>query len=331
MIKKFLKKILPQTILNYLYLKRVFFKILSGYIYDLFIYNKFNGAKLNLNLMQLEAKIIAHYHVLEKGLSHPNPKNGFGLSVASSLTRLVRIYEKLAGNRSHQVNVAVGVLKNYVNFHSNKGYLPKEILNEVAGFEFSEKKDAPALVFERNIFFSKKKDDFKSFAASRYSVRDFSEKDVAIDLLREAVAIAQKTPSVCNRQTIRVHILENRKILRDHLDIQNGNRGFGDKVNKLIIVTSDLYCFDGASERNQAFVDGGMFAMSIIYALHYLGVGAVALNWAYSPKQDKLLHKLGVVPENEKVVLFIAVGHVPDSFKVAVSSRKPVEEIIKIS
>ena len=124
--------------------------------------------------------------------------------------------------------------------------------------------------------------------------------------------------------------MTNRNDIDNHLSFQTGNRGYGHKINKLLIVTSDMYLFEGPKERNQAFTDGGMFSMSLLYALHSLKIGAVTLNWAYDKKQNSSLHNLGVIPENEKVIVFIGIGFPPAEFRVATSIRRDIEDIVNI-
>ena len=44
------------------------------------------------------------------------------------------------------------------------------------------------------------------------------------------------------------------------LEVQGGNRGFGHLANRLIIITSEVGVFTGVAERNQVYIDGGMYA-----------------------------------------------------------------------
>ena len=53
-----------------------------------------------------------------------------------------------------------------------------------------------------------------------------------------------------------------------------GNAGFGDRVPLVLVITSDLQTFFAPEERNQAWIDGGMFAMSLVHALHSLGLAS---------------------------------------------------------
>lgn len=330
MIKKLLKKFIPLPILHLIISFKSGLSLFVQYLYDYQIYRKHNGAKLKMNLAQIEGKIIAHYHVLEKGISHPTPKNCFSLPVAENLVKLINLYDSKTITRSRQVDVAVEVLKQYQVFSTNKNCVPKELVEQIEKLQVASNFNPGFISYTKEIFFKKSLRTFDEFALSRSSVRDFTEENVNIDVLKSAIKVAQKTPSVCNRQTAKVHILTNKKDIEQHLALQNGNRGFGHKINKLLIVTSDMHFFEGPKERNQAFTDGGMFAMSLLYALHHQKIGAVTLNWAYSCRQDKALHDLGIVPENEKVILFIGVGHVPEHFKVAVSDRRNLDEIVNI-
>jgi hypothetical protein len=71
-----------------------------------------------------------------------------------------------------------------------------------------------------------------------------------------------------------VYSVSNDTAIEQVLALQNGNRGFGHLAKRVLIVSADLHAFIGPIERNKAFVDGGMFAMSLLYALHRLELGA---------------------------------------------------------
>ena len=48
-----------------------------------------------------------------------------------------------------------------------------------------------------------------------------------------------------------------------------GNTGFDGEVQNYIVVTSDMSAFYDPFERNQVYVDGGIFTMALVEALHY--------------------------------------------------------------
>ncbi|NKB56014.1 MAG: hypothetical protein GKS00_06735 [Alphaproteobacteria bacterium] len=165
----------------------------------------------------------------------------------------------------------------------------------------------------------------ETFFDTRHSVRQFTDLAVDRQLIEESLKRAQRTPSVCNRQCARVHVLTDSKAKAKALSFQNGNRGFGSQASVIFIVTADLSVFTDAGERFQGWIDGGMYAMSLVYALHSLGLGSCTLNWSVAPGIDRRMRSALNIPENELVIMMIAAGHIPDSFKVASSPRLPVE------
>jgi nitroreductase len=115
---------------------------------------------------------------------------------------------------------------------------------------------------------------------------------------------------------------------RKALDIQGGNRGFGDEISTLLVVTQDTSIFRDAKERNQAYVDGGLFSMSLLYALHYLKMGCCPLNWSASRQKDMRLRSLLSLAPSEVIIMLIAAGEIPSDLRVAYSPRRSTHEVV---
>lgn len=77
-------------------------------------------------------------------------------------------------------------------------------------------------------------------------------------------------------------------------------------------------------ERYRGWVDGGMFAMSLVYGLHAEGPGAVMLNWSAPRAQDRALRKLTGIPDSALIITTIGFGNLPPELRVSVSQRKPL-------
>ena len=60
------------------------------------------------------------------------------------------------------------------------------------------------------------------------------------------------------------------------LKIQGGFLGYA-MPPVLLLVTSDIRAFMNNGERNEPFVDGGLFSMSLLYALEAYGLAACPL------------------------------------------------------
>ena len=269
------------------------------------------------------AEIVMGYHVLEKGLTMPRRRLGFGKRAVVHLVNLIRSFEKRFGN-DPQVRHAVGVLRAYRELHKDS----PDPMPRLDAF-LAEHKDVPVATqphVRRADFFAAKDAPFPAFAASRHVVRHFAGP-VPRETVEEAVSLALTAPSACNRQHARVHVIDD-PALRDRLfAVQGGTRGFGADADKVIVVTADLSTVRWAWERHDCYVNGGIFVLNLCYALHYLGVAHCILHWSVSPAVDREAHRFLGIPANEAIVQVIACGMPPEEFDVASSPRLSVSDV----
>ena len=129
---------------------------------------------------------------------------------------------------------------------------------------------------------------------------------LAPDIRRLHLRSINVAPQHC--RSARVHIAFSRERIARVLSFQNGNAGFGDTLGAVVIVTTDIRAMNSLGERNQCWVDGGIFAMSLAYALHGLGLGACMLNWSQTRERDIALREAVGIPESEAIVTMIGVG-----------------------
>ncbi|KPC53423.1 nitroreductase family protein [Amantichitinum ursilacus] len=302
----------------------------QNFFYDFNRYRK-HSATYHLNSAEtLRSRIIASYHNIEKGLSLPNPRLGFGAENIGYLLSYLNEYLSRYGVDEF-LSVPASVLRAYVNFNESNGkldYPHKDAIKKfiaAVGDKFPDPQGGTIKVTREEIeavtagvtadFFNK-----------RFSVRQFSKREVDRADIDAAIAIALKAPAVCNRQNGHVHVAESPELVAKLLEMQGGARGFGQGVNRLLIVTNRLTNFWGMAERNQAWIDGGLFAMSLLYGLHSRNLGACCLNWSKMVDTDRKMHEFLGLPDSEVIIMFIAVGHLPDALEVARSYRKPVSE-----
>lgn len=328
-----LKKQLDKLRLKYRSL-RSFVQLSKDYLYD---FRRFLNYSAILNQYSSktrhQGRLIANYHVIEKGLSLKEPRTGFGAEVVNNLVSILKSYQhKYEFDEIGQV--ALNTLFSYYKFNLEQGLDKKELLDEL--ITIKNKIPSETLCTSAGGTISLKRDSivgasqigFRDFVKMRYSIRHFERSSVDISLVEEAVSIALKTPSVCNRQTWKVHVCDTAEKKKKALSHQNGNRGFGDSADKVLIVTSDLNFFTNPGERNQCFIDGGLFSMSLIYALHSLGLGTCCLNWSVRSSVDQALRKDIAISDSEVVIMMIAVGQLPDELQVAQSPRRKVQDIL---
>ncbi len=169
----------------------------------------------------------------------------------------------------------------------------------------------------------------QSFFSTRRSCRDFDpRRRVSAEVIYEALRRAQHTPSVCNRQAPRAHLLQTESIVASALALQSGNRGFGESVQQLFVITADRRAFSEAEERNQGWIDGGLFAMTLVWALHSLGISSCMLNWSMGVTATRKLRSVLGLPDHEDVICMVAIGYARPGSRAARSQRLPINEIL---
>lgn len=75
--------------------------------------------------------------------------------------------------------------------------------------------------------------------------------------------------SACKRQSCEVYFYKNKGTNRKIGELIAGNTGFDDEVQNYRVITSEISAFYDEFERNQVYVDGGIFAMALVEALHH--------------------------------------------------------------
>ena len=262
------------------------------------------------------AEIVMGYHVLEKGLTMPRRRLGFGRPAALNLARLVEAFETRHG-ADPQATHATAVLRAYRELHA------AEAMPRLDAF-LAARPDVPPAVephVRRDDYFAAKDAPFPAFAASRHCVRHFAGP-VPRETIERAITIAMTAPSACNRQHARVHVVDSPALRDQFFALQGGTRGFGQDADKVLIVTADLSTVRWAWERHDAFTNGGIFALNLCYALHHEGVANCILHWSVPPKSDAAARTLLGIPAQEEIVLSIACGTPPDEFDVPASPRR---------
>lgn len=274
--------------------------------------------------------------MLEKGLSFRDSRPLFGKQKVRQLIDELNNYIEHDGSIHHvQFQSALNVLNAYIDRQRAEGHANDPYLIEICEAVDLLQQKCPRRISgggwidaNRRDIQQRAKGSFPEMNQSRYSVRHFDPDPVPETIIEQAVAWAQKSPSVCNRQSSRVHAVTDKKNIEQVLKIHGGTRGFTEQINVLLIVTGDLRVFLGPTERNQVYTDSGFFMMSLLYGLHYLGVGACPLHWCVSPQQDKAARLIAKIPAEETITALIGVGILPEEFKVAHSQRRKTEDIL---
>ena len=298
--------------------------------YDLKIFysNSFTKEKLK-NQENYLAYLTKQYHIIEKGLALPYPKKGFGKAKIMDLINKAESYLGQYGDHRVVDNIRAALIQ---YMQRNPQLIETDTIFYGLINRFSKGKKSTGGIggvkkIERSEIEQAIDIDFERFVKSRSSVRNFSAEEIHDDDIYKAVNLARNTPSVCNRQSWRVHIYKDSETKLRLLQLQNGNNGFTTSINRLLIITTDTRKFTNL-ESNQVFVDGGLFAMNLLLSLHAHGIASCCLNTCLPYTIENRIKAIGKISKSERLIMMIGIGKFKDTFEVATSEKKPIESII---
>lgn len=291
----------------------------------------------NATRTQLEAKLTFHAHALEKGLSHRPMRAGFGAAPLRELADAMEEYTRrgLDQQRTPYVN-ALSTLRAYIDAHREMhpnfdlAHLEAtfgDLMPQIEGCTSTLGGTFHVSAADRQGA------DGRTFAelfTGRSSIREFGPTTLAtMDTILSAVELSRKTPSVCNRQSTRVRIVSDAGLIEKALRLQGGMNGYPTPPY-LLAITADLAAFLHPTERNQPYIDGGLFSMALMLALEDAGLASCPLNAMLSVGRDRSVRQLLGIPENEVLIMFLAVGEFPDSVHVPKSFRLGLNDIAQV-
>lgn len=287
---------------------------------------KYNNCVNNKNVQSYSLLVVSH--VLEKGLTMPNRRLGFGQERVRQVLNLCQQYIDNYGEDTFEVQSTLNDIEEYNRVHKENSYsLPADIQQKIDGIlEYRKStEETRSLEFTPDTFF-KKYNSFSEIAEHRHTCRHYSSVPVDIDTIIKCIKIAQSAPSACNRQSTHVYVINSEKYKEVVRRYQNGSRGFAEYADKFLLLTADQYAWDIRQEKS-GFIDAGIFAMNLLYALHESHICACTLNAHLYSKQLKNFYKEMPIKESEIPVLFMSLGNAPDKFSIARSERKEVKKI----
>ena len=194
--------------------------------------------------------------------------------------------------------------------------------------------------------------DFFNKIKTRRTIRDFSSKDISIEILENAIKAAGRAPSGANQQPWHFVIVSNKKIkksIRNAAEKEeqafytkrapkewlNALKHIGTDANKphlekapyLIIVFAERYSVNEKSEKIKNYYVSESVGIStgfLITALHFAGL----VTLTHTPSPMKFLNKILNRPSNESAYLIIAVGYPENNATVPVISKKKINEFL---
>jgi len=315
---------------NYYQKLKMYFNFLRESFVFLVLTLKYNASvQTDKDIIKMQYTLLRENHTIEKGMSMRNPRKGFGQQkVINLILRLDKYVDLYLTQDADFLNYPLSTIKNYIQYTKESGVdipqIEKSYHNLLDKAGIYDVRDHAGIYIDTKTHIQSECDrDFKSLLYSRHSIRYFSKEQPDINIIQEALKLAQQTPSACNRQGWKTHVFMGEDSI-NLIKWQGGCKGFEDEIHCSILVTANLKAFL-SYELYQAYVDGGLYAMTLIYSLHSFGLGTIPLSTGFlSPKIKGLRHFN--IPENEVPILIVGIGVMTDNIKVAVSERKYIDK-----
>lgn len=270
-------------------------------------------------------------HRLEKGLCIRAPRDYWGYDKAAGLARQIDIESHSKHSDKQAISIGVSVLNEYIKAKkatNNEKELSKvkeleeqikkyKIKMDITGYggalEFFKAEILPDSVCAEKLFLS------------RHSVRDFDDSHIDDAKLRKAVELALRAPSACNRQASQIYVISG----EDRINAGSGNEY---RADKYLIITGNKRAFS-MSEMNDWIVSTSIFCGYLSLALHAEGIGSCIFRkeTVRKSKYNDAVRKICNIPDDEQIILEMAIGNYKNEFNAPKSYRRNVKDILHFS
>lgn len=291
-----------------------------------------NYIENNNSINQVEYSIMLVVHSLEKGFCHETMRL-FGETKIIDLVDKLKKYEIYDKDyKSTAAKMGISMLKKWLLTCENNDwskndayYMAKDFIDHIEVYSSNLEVGAHECTRESM-------EDFLDFnyleaISTRHSCRNYQSKDIEDDDLEYCIKAAIASPSACNRQMVKIYSIKDFDKKKELSKLIMGLSGFDMATVNFFIVTFDISAFSFYGERNQGYLNAGLFSMNFVNALHFRGIGSCFLQWGNSNSDEINIKKILGIPKNERIAIVIGAGYYPENYLVANSVRKSIDEI----
>lgn len=287
------------------------------------------------NKENVRRNIMFFAHAVEKGLSHSNFRPKFGIGALTSLSKNLDLWYDFNKFDDVFFNIGLATIKQYfvkhesldIEFEDRRSLFTPRVLKlidsstgDLGGVDVIDSRELNEVLQSKSLLDVMKR---------RRSLREWADSNVDLEKIKSAIEIALTTPSVCNRQNTNVYVVTEPDKIDRALKAQGGMVGFKNPP-VLILVTNDTKGATFFTERNQSFIDGGLFTMSLLLGLEYERLAAVCLHTMVGTREDFQIREVLDVPESESLITFIAVGNRKEHMLTPHSQRITVDDVMNL-
>lgn len=192
---------------------------------------------------------------------------------------------------------------------------------------------------------------FYSLVNSRRTVRDFTNKEVPLEVIQQCLLAAGTAPSGANRQPWHFAVISNpliKKQIREGAELEeqefyasrapqdwldalaplgtDADKPFLEHAPYLIVIFAEKYSVDAEKKKQKNYYvteSVGIATGLLITALHSAGLATLT----HTPAPMKFLNQILSRPPTEKPLMILVVGYPEENAKVPAIQRKTLSEI----
>ncbi len=279
-----------------------------------------DGSSNKLNEYYLRRQL----HRIEKGLIRKNGKKEFATDI---ILTSMNIFVNIANNTNRDfIKYGHKVFSEYFLYTGSKkqAYLEAKMQFE----EFTSVKFPSPLIQEyknKNVGTSL----FTELVHTRKSIRSFKDTEVKNVIIEDAISLAMKAPTGCNRQPFRFIVVKSSKLVSKYSKLPPGGEGNSFGAPMLIFVIGDHSAYPSLSSSHEAYIDASLASMTLVYAFENSGVSTCFMNWPHIYKLNIKAFKELKIKKNEVIVTSIAIGYASEDATYAYSQRRNTKEVLE--
>ena len=282
---------------------------------------------------RLKATVVRLTHAIEKGLCISSPRLGYGREKIETILESISILVNRNADYKRDVTffMAYDALSEYVEWHKKMSYSDEtvEMVRKWLGDNYVV--DHPNKKFGGTAKYERKPvsiESVENLFDNRHSSRAFLDKEIDRSELIKAIQLANRYPSACNRQAVRVYVVNHeRKDCLNHWFC--GKQGFWDDVKEFIMVCGKVSAYV-PDEYQQYEVSAGIYIGYLTLALQLYGIGSCVIQREVISTKDWLTFASSLgIPEDDQLIFLLGCGYQDESVSVPLSYRFSVDEMTK--
>lgn len=266
-------------------------------------------------------------HRIEKGLVMRPVRKMFAKKyIVSTVTKFIELTEKGFLDKN-DFNWFYDVLEDYFNTVDKEDKTVKHA-HSLFKSNFSNSRELTGI---RQVPYVRAKpsnlinyEQLVQLAHYRRSVRLFDDRPVEKEKIDRALDIAKLSPSACNRlpYIFKFYNRDNPELLQKVVSLPPGARAFKENIPVIVAVVGKYDTFSYEGDRYNPITDSSLATMSLIYGLEVQGISSCILHWPETPHREEKAKEVLKLKDDEKVVMFMALGYPDETSKVAKSTKK---------